>query len=238
MMYCNPSFLLFFFLMIRRPPRSTLFPYTTLFRSSGCPARAKPVGHCTESRVILDTLIFSNKVAEYRKAIRLRISEECAGEILQNAALRGHDPAVVDIFRFARAGDRSVCRKLRNASQVDVELVPEEPARRRVRTRLEWLVQKCGKQWKRRCNASAEVRHPIHDAFEIGEIAGVGIALRVESVDGNEQPPESFIRRKIGSLRCRYHEGWLTLYLHIVIAEFKTSAVELPVPRHYYRFNY
>src|SRR6266404_9101118 len=27
----------FFFLMIRRPPRSTLFPYTTLFRSR-CPA--------------------------------------------------------------------------------------------------------------------------------------------------------------------------------------------------------
>src|SRR3712207_7873694 len=25
----------FFFLMIRRPPRSTLFPYTTLFRSPG-----------------------------------------------------------------------------------------------------------------------------------------------------------------------------------------------------------
>src|SRR5438445_9726090 len=25
-----------FFLMIRRPPRSTLFPYTTLFRSSQC----------------------------------------------------------------------------------------------------------------------------------------------------------------------------------------------------------
>src|SRR2546426_10787830 len=27
------DFLYFFFLMIRRPPRSTLFPYTTLFRS-------------------------------------------------------------------------------------------------------------------------------------------------------------------------------------------------------------
>src|SRR5258708_9499415 len=25
--------------MIRRPPRSTLFPYTTLFRSSSCPIR-------------------------------------------------------------------------------------------------------------------------------------------------------------------------------------------------------
>src|SRR5438034_9302081 len=35
-MYRLPSFLLFsffFFLMIRLPPRSTLFPYTTLFRS-------------------------------------------------------------------------------------------------------------------------------------------------------------------------------------------------------------
>src|SRR5258708_22248483 len=28
-----PRTSLFFFLMIRRPPRSTLFPYTTLFRS-------------------------------------------------------------------------------------------------------------------------------------------------------------------------------------------------------------
>src|SRR2546427_8427846 len=43
----------FFFLMIRRPPRSTLFPYTTLFRSrEGAPVRtplrglraAAPVG--------------------------------------------------------------------------------------------------------------------------------------------------------------------------------------------------
>src|SRR6266496_2243811 len=31
--YPNTSFTFFFFLMIRRPPRSTLFPYTTLFRS-------------------------------------------------------------------------------------------------------------------------------------------------------------------------------------------------------------
>src|ERR1039458_10524664 len=34
--YCESSvrLYLFFFLMIRRPPRSTLFPYTTLFRSA------------------------------------------------------------------------------------------------------------------------------------------------------------------------------------------------------------
>src|SRR5476651_2848000 len=36
-------FCLFFFLMIRRPPRSTLFPYTTLFRS--CPSRSVRGGH-------------------------------------------------------------------------------------------------------------------------------------------------------------------------------------------------
>src|SRR5256885_17071099 len=30
---CIIRILFFFFLMIRRPPRSTLFPYTTLFRS-------------------------------------------------------------------------------------------------------------------------------------------------------------------------------------------------------------
>src|SRR2546430_12662282 len=35
----------FFFLMIRRPPRSTLFPYTTLFRSSGpSPKGLKAIG--------------------------------------------------------------------------------------------------------------------------------------------------------------------------------------------------
>src|SRR2546430_8097976 len=32
-LYLIFCFIFFFFLMIRRPPRSTLFPYTTLFRS-------------------------------------------------------------------------------------------------------------------------------------------------------------------------------------------------------------
>src|SRR2546429_9835547 len=31
--FSDHSSIFFFFLMIRRPPRSTLFPYTTLFRS-------------------------------------------------------------------------------------------------------------------------------------------------------------------------------------------------------------
>src|SRR5690349_22251577 len=45
-----PAYLLpfFFFLMIRRPPRSTLFPYTTLFRSGAGDRR--PPGRAGTSR--------------------------------------------------------------------------------------------------------------------------------------------------------------------------------------------
>src|SRR3989442_3207756 len=44
---------LFFFLMIRRPPRSTLFPYTTLFRSAGG-ARARALGRSARARARVD----------------------------------------------------------------------------------------------------------------------------------------------------------------------------------------
>src|SRR6266567_7400380 len=37
------SYVFFFFLMIRRPPRSTLFPYTTLFRSRAPIAKAAQI---------------------------------------------------------------------------------------------------------------------------------------------------------------------------------------------------
>src|SRR5436309_13685694 len=50
--HCANSFtpiLSFFFLMIRRPPRSTLFPYTTLFRSRRAPAGAPCPGARTEA---------------------------------------------------------------------------------------------------------------------------------------------------------------------------------------------
>src|SRR3712207_8732969 len=53
--------LFFFFLMIRRPPRSTLFPYTTLFRSpslllhctgeSSCWGQAESPGACKERQI-------------------------------------------------------------------------------------------------------------------------------------------------------------------------------------------
>src|SRR2546430_13779457 len=38
--------------MIRRPPRSTLFPYTTLFRSQGSVAKSQPEAKSSERKLI------------------------------------------------------------------------------------------------------------------------------------------------------------------------------------------
>src|SRR2546425_5121720 len=52
--------LFFFFLMIRRPPRSTLFPYTTLFRS------ARRGGENRESRFRGEALVAAHAVDDPR----------------------------------------------------------------------------------------------------------------------------------------------------------------------------
>src|SRR2546422_1056504 len=49
----SPLCFLFFFLMIRRPPRSTLFPYTTLFRSE-LKAYAERIGRLAEEKATLE----------------------------------------------------------------------------------------------------------------------------------------------------------------------------------------
>src|SRR6266496_6397307 len=50
---CRYHILFFFFLMIRRPPRSTLFPYTTLFRSqAGGRAGLGPAGGAGDPRAV------------------------------------------------------------------------------------------------------------------------------------------------------------------------------------------
>src|SRR5947208_7633704 len=56
----------FFFLMIRRPPRSTLFPYTTLFRS---PRQRLEHGHAHRNSHL-------HLLAEDRKSTRLNSSHQ------------------------------------------------------------------------------------------------------------------------------------------------------------------
>src|SRR5256885_14662637 len=64
--YTYSTILFFFFLMIRRPPRSTLFPYTTLFRSP--PQASAPKATTVVSR--------AKRIAEV-----LRRSEEHTSEL-------------------------------------------------------------------------------------------------------------------------------------------------------------
>src|SRR5690349_24964194 len=71
------SHLFFFFLMIRRPPRSTLFPYTTLFRSH------RHRGHHGQGRVSLD------------EALRLPRPAR-GGHGGGGGHARDHDPALED----------------------------------------------------------------------------------------------------------------------------------------------
>src|SRR2546426_8089841 len=65
---CVVTFTLLFFLMIRRPPRSTLFPYTTLFRSLGLPVWDAPAAPCLSSRVAYGIPITSQRLTQVERA--------------------------------------------------------------------------------------------------------------------------------------------------------------------------
>src|SRR5690349_24185553 len=76
----------FFFLMIRRPPRSTLFPYTTLFRSRGlalvrpAPTRRRHVrqtpdsGRCDDGPAGRARRVLQRERGRDRKSTRLNSS--------------------------------------------------------------------------------------------------------------------------------------------------------------------
>src|SRR2546421_4250016 len=67
-------FLGFFFLMIRRPPRSTLFPYTTLFRSERRMSTFHP--HLLDRRLRLVRMVVWVAVEQDRKSTRLNSSHD------------------------------------------------------------------------------------------------------------------------------------------------------------------
>src|SRR6266487_6848459 len=73
--------MLFFFLMIRRPPRSTLFPYTTLFRSGVRAARIPglEVGNAVQSLLGEDHL-------------QLRVGQELHALLGGSVNVEGQEP--------------------------------------------------------------------------------------------------------------------------------------------------
>src|SRR2546421_12758721 len=68
-----PMFSLFFFLMIRRPPRSTLFPYTTLFRSR---SRARSLRDSKKGKLFFREYDQVRKKSLDRKSTRLNSSHD------------------------------------------------------------------------------------------------------------------------------------------------------------------
>src|SRR5690349_24718675 len=80
-MVLHTLFLFFFFLMIRRPPRSTLFPYTTLFRS--LPRRRPKRRSCLDAVTARPRTrrTAGRHTSRYRSAVLVRRSEEHTSEL-------------------------------------------------------------------------------------------------------------------------------------------------------------
>src|SRR3712207_8560615 len=70
----------FFFLMIRRPPRSTLFPYTTLFRSDDEGA-VEAAGRCARVAHVGDDRAADATVVDVEAVRALLRSEEHTSEL-------------------------------------------------------------------------------------------------------------------------------------------------------------
>src|SRR3712207_7722505 len=94
---------LFFFLMIRRPPRSTRFPYTTLFRSQR--RHRQPPREAADDPLGLSAGLPASRAAD-RKSTRLNSSHANISYAL--FCLKNNKNADVDFSLHARDGGRAV----------------------------------------------------------------------------------------------------------------------------------
>src|SRR5688572_33438120 len=69
--------LFFFFLMIRRPPRSTLFPYTTLFRSLELLQKAFELGEIDILQVLVAQERFLDRSEEHTSELQSQSNLVC-----------------------------------------------------------------------------------------------------------------------------------------------------------------
>src|SRR5437899_11200509 len=100
------SILIFFFLMIRRPPRSTLFPYTTLFRSMSRNFGMKMLtmtNLSTECLIQLTKLGYDatpfNQILKQnaKREMRLRLGKVTVADVL------AAQPVTTNLLKFMRA---------------------------------------------------------------------------------------------------------------------------------------
>src|SRR6266478_9029125 len=69
--------LVFFFLMIRRRPRSTLFPYTTLFRSVAVGALLQPFDDVVEEDAVAELLVLVGRSEEHTSELQSQSNLVC-----------------------------------------------------------------------------------------------------------------------------------------------------------------
>src|SRR5438874_11074344 len=79
LVFDRSSMCCFFFLMIRRPPRSTLFPYTTLFRSLQTPK-------ATSSTLYFDSLTVNAGNGGFLHCIQMDTSVNAANQVVSVGA--------------------------------------------------------------------------------------------------------------------------------------------------------
>src|SRR3990172_5557442 len=91
------------FLMIRRPPRSTLFPYTTLFRSANIPARSSPWLPMTRS---LAAIALTPTARPDRKSTRLNSSHG----YISYAVFFFNDTATTEIYPLSLHDALPICK--------------------------------------------------------------------------------------------------------------------------------
>src|SRR2546430_6169988 len=124
----------FFFLMIRRPPRSTLFPYTTLFRSLHFELRTRTTGDDRSGPVVdgfapvLFPWVPNAAVLEFqRDEPEGRQIQSCRFDFPRQIGMTGVAPALArpDPDDLSRNHVPEPCRPKRNGP-----IAPQQPAAR------------------------------------------------------------------------------------------------------------
>src|SRR6266536_4073590 len=118
----------FFFLMIRRPPRSTLFPYTTLFRSEAA------VEAALEADVFGPSLLLADAPRELHgpfAGLAPRVAEEHLGREGQGHQARGQLARGLRVEEVARVDElaRLVADRLQDLAVAVAEAVHPDPGR-------------------------------------------------------------------------------------------------------------
>src|SRR5258708_30034379 len=98
--------------MIRRPPRSTLFPYTTLFRSTmPSPAPSNPTEMCTQAQVFVGLDRKSTRLNSSHQIISYAVFCLQENNLLGVAPYRARRPYIVTYVsaQVGQTGERRSC---------------------------------------------------------------------------------------------------------------------------------